>query len=135
MRLCFVASGAALILLTVPLAYEYLRPKLIQPLPHKTQKLIHSAIFWSIEAKPTDCKKRRRLAELEFIANDPRGSWTFDDSWGHPLWMHCHDGKFEVRSAGEDGLLDTEDDITAYTFPWDPAREALREREEAKQWQ
>lgn len=35
-----------------------------------------------------------------------------NDAWGRRMWLRCDGHQLEVRSAGEDGVFDTEDDVT-----------------------
>lgn len=96
-----------------------------------TRTHIRNALIQSSNATPVDCERRRPVRDIETLVRvfgDNRPA--YDDAWHRPLWMHCRDDRFEVRSSGADGQLDTEDDITAYRYPWDAAREARREKEE-----
>jgi hypothetical protein len=106
------------------LLYAY-RPYSCSSPSIQTRQRVEEAAHWVLYAQPADCQRRRLLSEVERYG--PEGAL---DAWQQPLWIHCPNGKLEIRSAGDDGQLDTEDDITAYRYPWDAAREARREKEE-----
>lgn len=33
-----------------------------------------------------------------------------NDAWGHPMWMTCNSHQLKIRSAGPDGVFNTDDD-------------------------
>jgi hypothetical protein len=54
------------------------------------------------------------LADLNEYTNRGRtkaGSPDTNDIWGHPMWMTCASGRIVVRSAGQDGVFATDDDL------------------------
>ncbi|MBA3391532.1 MAG: hypothetical protein H0T89_02755 [Deltaproteobacteria bacterium] len=65
--------------------------------------------LWAVEHLADACP--RSLAELATSSDD-----MTTDAWGTPLEMYCGDDirGIELRSAGEDGLFRTDDDITSW---------------------
>lgn len=75
---------------------------------------VELVVALSNEIIPCPCH-RVPLADLRPRDDSPRGLNRSElkpdtDVWGHPWVVTCCDGTLEVRSAGRDGVLDTEDD-------------------------
>lgn len=99
-----------------------------------TRAQIRNALIQSSNAAPMDCERRRPVRDIETLIRvfgDDRPA--YDDAWHRPLWMHCRNGRFEVRSAGEDGQLDTEDDIAEDEYPWDPHAKPIIKQQPPRQ--
>lgn len=43
-----------------------------------------------------------------------RRGGTTDDPWGHPFRIECGEAEVNVRSAGPDGQMESEDDIAVF---------------------
>jgi hypothetical protein len=100
-----------------------------------TERRVPELTGLGLFASPTECVTRRPMAEIQELKR--RGERIhLNDDWDRPFWMHCPDGKeFEVRSAGEDGLLDTQDDFVSINkYPWDVSFEADVKRRTKPSW-